>query len=123
MGQQAVIAYNKRNKGELLGYDKHFAPTCFREHSYHYDSFDAKYGTLKYTNPKECRECLLANEGICQKVYKVNITTDLLKYTAPARGSKAWDNIYKRRTSVEPLNVYLKEWFQLNNILYPLSYW
>src|SRR5690606_37512292 len=34
MGQQSVIAYNKRNEGELLGFDKHFAPTCFREHSY-----------------------------------------------------------------------------------------
>ncbi|MEI3600286.1 MULTISPECIES: IS1182 family transposase [unclassified Oceanobacillus] len=118
MGQQSVIAYNKRNEGELLGYDKHFAPTCFREHSYRYDSFDAKYETLKYTSPKECRECPLANEGICQKVYKMKITKDLRKYTAPARGSKAWDNIYKRRTAVERVNAYLKEWFQLNNVRY-----
>ncbi|WP_156857301.1 transposase, partial [Oceanobacillus sp. AG] len=118
MGQQSVIAYNKRNEGELLGYDKHFAPTCFREHSYRYDSFDAKYETLKYTSPKECRECPLANEGTCQKVYKMKITKDLRKYTAPARGSKAWDNIYKRRTAVERVNAYLKEWFQLNNVRY-----
>jgi transposase len=118
MGQQSVIAYNKKNEGEPIGFDKHFAPTCFREHSYRYDSFDAKYETLKYTRPKECSECPLANEGICQKVYKVKITTDLRKYTAPARGSQAWKNIFKRRTAVERVNAYLKEFFQLNNVRY-----
>lgn len=118
MGQQSIIAYNKRNEGEPIGFDKHFAPTCFREHSYRYDSFDAKYETLKYTNPKECKECPLANEGICQKVYKVKITQDLRKYTAPARGSKAWKTIFKRRTAVERVNAYLKEFFQLNNVRY-----
>lgn len=118
MGQQSVIAYNKRNEGEPIGFDKHFAPTCFREYSYRYDSFDAKYETLKYTRPKECKDCPLANEGICQKVYKVKITQDLRKYTAPARGSKAWKKIYKRRTAVERVNAYLKEFFQLNNVRY-----
>lgn len=118
MGQQSMIAYNKRNEGEYLGYDKHFAPTCFREHSYRYDSFDSKYETLKYTRPKECSDCPLANEGICQKVYKVKITQDLRKYTAPARGSKAWKSIFKRRTAVERINAYLKEFFQLNNVRY-----
>ena len=118
MDQQSVVAYNKRNEGELLGYDKHFAPTCFREHSYRYDSFDSKYETLKYTRPKECSDCPLANEGICQKVYKVKITQDLRKYTAPARGSLAWKNIFKRRTAVERVNAYLKEFFQLNNVRY-----
>lgn len=118
MGQQSVIAYNKRNEGELLGFDKHFAPTCFREHSYRYDSFDAKYETLKYTRPKECSDCPLAKEGICQKIYKVKITTDLRRYTAPARGSQAWKTIFKRRTAVERVNAYLKEFFQLNNVRY-----
>lgn len=42
-GQQSVIAYNKKNESEPIGFDKHFSPTCFREHSYRYDSFDAKY--------------------------------------------------------------------------------
>lgn len=118
MGLQAVIAYNKRKEPEPIGFDKHFAPTCFREHSYCYDSFDAKYETLKYTRPKECKDCPLANEGLCQKVYKVKITTDLRKYTAPARGSKAWKTIYKQRTAVERVNAYLKEFFQLNNVRY-----
>lgn len=118
MGHQAVIAYNKRNEPEPIGFDKHFAPTCVREHSYRYDSFDAKYETLKYSRPKECKDCPLANEGLCQKVYKVRVTTDLRNYTAPARGSKAWKTIFKRRTAVERVNAYLKGYFQLNNVRY-----
>lgn len=118
LGLQSVIAYNKRNEPEPIGFDKHFAPTCFREHSYRYDSYDAKYETLKYTRPKECKDCPLADQGICQKVYKVKITTDLRKYTAPARGSKTWKTIFKRRTAVERVNAYLKEYFQLNNVRY-----
>ena len=118
MGHRSIIAYNKRNEGEPIGFDKHFAPTCFREHSYRYDSFDAKYETLKYTRPKECKDCPLASEGICQKVFKMKITTDLRKYSAPARGSMAWKNIFKRRTAVERVNAYLKEFFQLNNVRY-----
>ncbi len=118
MGQQSVIAYNKRNEPEPIGFDEHFAPTCFREHSYRYDSYDVKYETLKYTSPKECIDCPLANEGICQKVFKMKITKDLRKYTAPARGSKAWKKIYNQRTAVERVNAYLKEFFQLNNVRY-----
>lgn len=118
MKQQSVIAYNKRNEPEPTGFDKNFAPTCFREHSYRYDSYDAKYETLKYTSPKECIDCPLAKEGICQKVFKMKITKDLRKYTAPARGSVAWKNIYKRRTAVERVNAYLKEYFQLDNVRY-----
>src|SRR5699024_7063084 len=102
------ISYNKRNETELIGFDKHFAPTCLREHSYRYDSYDAKYETLKYTQPKECSDCPLANEGICQKVFKMKITKDLRRYTAPARGSQTWQKIYNRRTAVEIVNAYLK---------------
>jgi transposase len=118
MGHQAVIAYNKRNEPEPIGFDKHFAPTCVREHSYRYDSYDNKYETLKYTRPKECKDCPLANDGLCQKVYKVKMTTDLRKYTAPARGSKAWKIKFKCRTAVERVNAYLKQFFQLNNVRY-----
>ena len=118
MGHQSVIAYNKRHEPEPEGFDKYFAPTCFREHSYRYDSFDQKYETLKYTRPKECKDCPLANEGLCQKIYKVKITTDLRKYTAPARGTKAWKTVFKRRTAVERVNAYLKLYFQLDNVRY-----
>src|SRR5699024_9827712 len=68
---------------EVSKKSRYGAPTCFREHSYRYDSYDSKYETLKYTQPKECHDCPLANEGICQKVFKMKITKDLRKYTAP----------------------------------------
>jgi transposase len=118
IGLQSVIAYNKRNEPEPEGFNKHFAPTCVREHSYRYDSFDPKYETLKYTRPKECMNCPLAHDGLCQKIYKVKITTDLRKYTAPARGSLAWKTLFKKRTAVERVNAYLKEFYQLNNVRY-----
>ena len=77
------------------------------------------YLTLcRHTRPKECKDCPLANESICQKVYKVKIITDLRKYTAPARGSKVLKTIIKRRTAVERVNAYLKLYFQLNNAPY-----
>src|SRR5699024_2580989 len=118
IGEQSVIAYNKRNEGERIEFDEHFTPTCFREHSYRYDSFEPKYQTLKYTRPKECIDCPLANEGICQKVYKVKKTQDLRKYTAPARGTLAWTNIFKRRACVERVNVFLIDYFQLDDVRY-----
>ena len=118
MNQQSIIAYNKRNEPEPLGFDKHFAPTCVREHSYRYDSYDAKYETLKYRHPKECSDCPLAQEGLCQKVFKMKITKDLRRYTAPARGSVAWKKLFKKRTAVERVNAYLKEFFQLDNVRY-----
>lgn len=118
MGHHSIIAYNKRNESEPIGFNKHFAPTCFREHSYRYDSYDKHHETLKYISPKECIDCPLANEGTCQKVFEMKITKDLRKYTAPDRGSKTWQNIYNRRTAVERLNAYLKEFFQLNNVRY-----
>ena len=48
----------------------------------------------------------------------MKITTDLRKYTAPARGSKAWKTIFKHRTAVERVNAYLKRYFQLNIVRY-----
>lgn len=118
IGAHSIIAYNKRNEPETEGYDKHFAPTCVREHSYRYDSYDAKYETLKYTRPKECKDCPLKNDSLCQKIYKVKITTVLRRYSAPARGSESWKQNNKDRTAVERVIGYLKEYFQLTNIRY-----
>lgn len=113
---QAVIPYNWRNEGVMDGYDEHFAPTCVLEHSYLYDSFDPKYKTLKYTRPKECATCPLQHDSLCQRTYKIRQSTDIRKYTDPARGSKKWDKLYKERTAVERVNAYLKEFFGLNNV-------
>jgi len=118
MKAKAIIAYNKRNEGESFGFDEHFAPTCVREHSYRYDSFEEKYQTLKYTQPFECKTCPLANDSLCQKVYKIKMETDIRKYSAPGRGSEAWKKLYNQRTAVERVNAYLKEFFQLKNVRY-----
>jgi transposase len=111
-----LLLNNKRNEGEMEGYDQHFAPTCVREHSYRYDSYDKRYKTLRYTRPKECKDCPLASDSLCQSIYKVKIESDLRKYTAPARGSKKWKDLFAERTAVERVNPYLKEFFQLNNV-------
>lgn len=116
MGAHSIIAYNKRAEGEIEGFDQHFAPTCVREHSYRYDSYDKKYKTLKFVRPKECNDCPLAKDSLCQKIYKVKIETDLRRYTAPARGSEKWKKLFAERTAVERVNAYLKEFFQLNNV-------
>jgi transposase len=113
-----IIAYNKRNEGEIIGFDEHFAPTCVREHSYRYEIYDEKYHSLKYVRPKECDTCPLSNDSLYQKVYKVKIETDFRRYTAPGRGSEAWKKLYKQRTAVERVNAYLKEFFQLKNVRY-----
>lgn len=113
---KAVIPYVKRREGEMVGFDEHFRPTCVREHSYCYDSFDEKYQTLKFTRPKECTTCPLREDSLCQKVFKVKCETDIRKYTYPARGSELWKKLYKERTAVERVNAYLKQFFQLNNV-------
>ncbi|QOS99864.1 transposase [Brevibacterium sp. JNUCC-42] len=115
---KAIVAYNKRNEGEIIGFDSHFAPTCVRECSYRYDSYDKKYKTLKFVRPKECKDCPLSQDSLCQKVYKIKAETDLRKYTAPARGIKTWEGLYDQRTAVERVHAYLKEFFQLNNVRY-----
>ncbi|MEK5069020.1 transposase [Sporosarcina sp. FSL K6-1508] len=113
---RVVIPYNVRNEGEYIGFDEHFRPTCVREHSYCYDSFDEKYHTLKFTRPKECITCPLREDSLCQKVFKIKCEADIRKYTYPARGSELWKKLYKERTAVERVNAYLKEYFQLNNV-------
>ncbi len=113
---RVIIPYNVRREGEVIGFDQHFRPTCVREHSYCYDSFDEKYRTLKFTRPKECETCPLRKDTLCQKVYKIKCETDIRKYTYPARGSEYWKNLYKERTAVEKVNAYLKQFFQLKNV-------
>jgi transposase len=115
MGARALIDYNRRNEQPQEGKDKYFRPVCKEGHSYRYDSFDTKYETVKYTKPKECEDCPF-NDGTCQKVHKVKIESDPRKYTVPARGSDHYFEMYKKRTAVERVNAYLKEYFQLNNI-------
>jgi transposase len=115
MSARALIDYNRRNEKQDVDADKYFRPICKEGHSYRYDSYDSKYETLKYTQPKECQECPF-NEGQCQKVFKKKVEDNPRRYTVPARGSDRYYELYKKRTAVERVNAYLKEYFQLNNI-------
>lgn len=66
-GQEPITALKRQAKhnGEV---DDHYAPTCFRVHSYEYDSYDKRYGALKYVRPEaHCRECPLKNVGCVKK--------------------------------------------------------
>jgi transposase len=92
------------------GMNLDYTPVCSQGHAYRYDSFDAKYETLKYTQPSECKGCPLSGSG-CQKVFKIRIETDLRKHTYPARGSESFTELYKKRTAVERVFAYLKEYF------------
>jgi transposase len=115
IGAKPLIDYNPHSASKSDGKDVHFRPLCKEKHAYNYDSFDEKYRTLKYTKPKECELCPFKEDG-CQKVFKVKIDSDIRKYTVPARGSQSYKELYKKRTSVERVNAYTKEFFQLNNI-------
>lgn len=94
------------------GFDEDFNPICQQGHAYRYDSFDSKYNTLKFTRPKECKDCPLADSG-CRQVRKIKINRDLRKFTYPARGSKRFEELYNKRTAVERVFAYLKEYFGL----------
>lgn len=115
-GSKPLIDYNPRNEGPIVGKDEHFRPVCKEGHPYVYDSYDSIYETLKYTQPKECANGPFLQEGGCQKVHKIKVESDIRKYTVPARGSHSYKELYKKRTAVERVNAYLKEFFQLNNI-------
>lgn len=114
MGQHSVIAYNKLNESEPIGFESIWLQSVSVSTLI---TTTATMPNMKHWNLRGV-DCPLPNEDICQKMYKVKITTDLRKYKAPGRGSKAWKNIFKRRTAVEHVNAYLKEYFQLNNFLY-----
>jgi transposase len=116
IGARSLIDYNPRNEQIPENKDKYFRPQCQNGHSYRYDSYDSQYNTIKYTQPKECKECPLRVSNICQRVFKIKLSSDPRKYTVPARGSDSYFNLYKQRTAVERVNAYLKEYFQLNNI-------
>lgn len=116
MGARALVDYNRRNEQLPEGKDKYFRPMCQKGYSYRYDSYNSCYDTLKYTQPKECKECPLKESHTCQRVFKIKVSSDDRKYTVPARGSDRFAELYKKRTAVERVNAYLKEYFQLNNI-------
>ena len=114
LGFEPIIPLKRvaKNDGE---WTTEYAPTCLIEEGYTYDSFDKRYGALKYTLPeKRCRSCPLQNEGLCQKVIKIKQQTDPRKFNHPARGTHSWKKLYAKRSAVERVNGDLKENMKLN---------
>ena len=97
------------------GSDTYFRPVCQEGHAYRYDSFDFKYQTIRYTRPAACSTCPFMETG-CQKVYKIRLETDVRKYTYPARGSESFTELYKKRSAVERVFAYLKDYFGLRRV-------
>jgi transposase len=115
LGFEPIIPLKRvaKSDGE---HDEHYAPTCLIEESYHYDSFDDRYGALKFKRPeKRCHECPLNNEGMCQKIIKIKQANNPRMYNNPGRNTNSWKKLYKLRTSVERVNAYLKRSYQLND--------
>lgn len=98
------------HKKPPAGMNQDYTPVCSQGHAYRYDSFDAKYETLRYTKPSQCKDCPFSDSG-CQKVFKIRIQTDLRKHAYPARGSESFTKLYNKRTAVERVFAYLKEYF------------
>ncbi|WFA20943.1 transposase [Paenibacillus mucilaginosus] len=113
LGAWPLIDYNERAKKPPEGLNENFHPVCQEGHSYVYDSFDAKNKSLKFTRPQECKACPLEKSGRCQRVYKIKVEKDLRRFTVPARGSKSYKKIYKKRTTVERIFAYLKGYYGL----------
>jgi hypothetical protein len=115
LGAWPLIDFNERSKDLPAGLDDHFRPICKEGHSYVYDSFDPTYKRLKFTRPKECKTCPFQESGECQSVHKVRVETDLRRFTVPARGSHSYEKLYAKRTTVERVFAYLKEYFGLGH--------
>lgn len=115
---EPIIDMKKAGKhgGEI---DDFGAPTCLFEYSYKYDSFDNRYGALKFVLLKsQCANCALRQEGMCQKVIKIKQEKDYRKFAHPARNTLAWKKIYNKRSAVERVNGYLKDCYQLDDTHY-----
>src|SRR5690554_6321654 len=80
IGARALIDYNRRNEQLPEDKDKYFRPLCQKGYSYRYDSYDPRYDTVKYTQPKECKECPLTEGNTCQKVFKIKVSSDPRNY-------------------------------------------
>lgn len=57
--------------------------------------------------------CSSSNYGM---VVKVNIKDDLRRFSIPHRGSRKWNELYNKRTSVERCNSRLKEYLTANDL-------
>lgn len=107
--------YNERSKKPPEGYNEQFSPICELGHAFVYDSFDIQYERLKFTRLKECATCPLQTKSQCPKIKKIKVEQDLRRFTVLARASQSYKEIYDRRTAVERIFAYLKDYYGLGH--------
>lgn len=120
-GAQAIIPLNLRNAQEPPeGFSFNGTPKCSMGYEMVYWGCDKNY--LKFRCPHalgkvDCPNgmtwCSSSNYGM---VVKVNVNDDLRRFSLPHRGTKRWEELYDKRTSVERCNSRLKENLTANEL-------
>ena len=120
-GAQAIIPLNPRNEKEPpAGFSFKGTPRCSMGYDMIYWGVDGDF--LKFRCPHVLGKvdcpfgsawCSSSNYGM---VVKVNVKDDLRRFSIPHRGSKNWEILYNKRTSVERCNSRLKENLTANDL-------
>jgi len=120
---QPIIPLNRR--GEKIppeGLDENRNPVCSMGYSMVYWGCDAKNGILKFRCPHICGKvncpngsawCSDSNYGL---VVKKKVNEDSRSFCTPHRGTREWEKLYNKRTSVERTFSRLKEYLGANLI-------
>jgi IS5 family transposase len=120
-GAQAIIPLNPRNAKEPPeGFSFNGTPRCSMGYEMVYWGYEKDY--LKFRCPHalgkvDCPHgmawCSSSNYGM---VVKINVKNDIRRFSLPHRGSKRWEELYDKRTSVERCNSRLKEHLTANDL-------
>lgn len=113
LNAQAIIPMNLRNEKEPpAGMMSNGTPCCSMGFPMIYWGADGDvlkfrcpHATGKVDCPLGMAACSSSNYGM---VVKMDITSDLRRYSTPHRDSKRWKELYNERTSVERCNSRLK---------------
>jgi IS5 family transposase len=118
---QAIIPLNPRNEKEPpAGLSSNGTPRCSMGFDMTYWGADGNY--LKFRCPHvtghvNCPHgsnwCSSSNYGM---VVKIHIHEDLRRFSIPHRNTKPWQELYKKRTSVERCHSRLKEYLTANDL-------
>lgn len=123
LNAQVIIVLNKR--GEKIppeGLDENRNPLCSMRYKMVYWGGNKKTGELKFRCPHVmkkvdcpmgCAWCSPSNYG---HVVKKKVKDDPRSFSIPHRGTKNWQKLYNKRTSVERLFARLKEHLSANNL-------
>ncbi|NPV27124.1 MAG: transposase [Firmicutes bacterium] len=120
-GAQAIIPLNLRNAKEPPeGFSFNGTPRCSMGYDMvywgcekNYLKFRCPHALGKVDCPNGMTWCSSSNYGM---VVKINVKDDLRRFSLPHRGSKRWEELYDKRTSVERCHSRLKENLTANDL-------